>query len=155
MNKKVKKPKKSDSLTSVKQVEPEYNNVCVIDSINELTAKQKTALPIIATTSGVLEACRLCEIGRDSYYQWMAIPAFKNAVDKLRNEVVSASFFELKKQSIRAVMTLVELLDLQDEPNIRRQAANDVLNHLAKFTELADIESRIEALEQISKERKQ
>ena len=73
----------------------------------------------------------------------------------MRNEVVSASFFELKKQSIRAVMTLVELLDLQDEPNIRRQAANDVLNHLAKFTELADIESRIEALEQISKERTQ
>lgn len=119
-----------------------------------LSARQQQAIPIFASMLNVEEACRLADISRNTFYEWLKQPLFKAELDKLRNEFVEEAIMLLKVNASKASKTLVTLTERDDSPGVQRAAANDILNHLFKYKEMEEIEVRLENLERQLKEKK-
>jgi hypothetical protein len=104
------------------------------------------ALPFFVTSSSEAAACRAARIAKQTYYDWLKDPLFKAELKRLRESAVQNALETLKIHASKAVDTLVGLLDA-DNLILRRQAANDILQHIGKFKELQEIEHRIAVLE--------
>jgi hypothetical protein len=111
-----------------------------------LSSRQKKALPFFISSSSETEACRLSKVSKQTFYEWLKNPLFKSELERLRNELINEAVTNLKANIGKAVNTLVILLD-DTNSQVRRGAANDILNHIAKFKELQELEGRIENLE--------
>jgi hypothetical protein len=112
----------------------------------ELTKRQLQVLPYILSCSTYEEAARQANVSVKQIYCWLKIPTFRAALDSRRNEVIEEAINKLKYNTTRAADTLVCLLS-HSNPTIQRGVANDLLNHVAKFIELHEIEERIQLLE--------
>lgn len=66
---------------------------------------------------------------------------------RLQDDILENAIVSLKQTTTKAVEVLANLLSSEDE-KIRRGCANDILSHVAKFRELQELESRVEALEE-------
>ena len=111
-----------------------------------LSERQKKALPYFATCASPSEACKKAGVSRNAFYEWMKNPAFKKELIGLQNKVVSEAYAELKFATTKATRALIHLLD-EANPQIVKGAANDVLNHVAKFTEINEISERLDKIE--------
>ena len=120
---------------------------------NGLSPKQLKALPIFASITNCNEACKQAGISRDCFYEWLKQPSFKEALNKLRNDLVQDAVTQLKVNAIKAASTLIKLTDREDCPSVQRAAANDILNHVIKFQELQELENRISILEEQTKKK--
>jgi len=118
---------------------------------DELSVKQRQALPILASHACIDEGCKLAGISTNCYYEWLKKPQFKEEINRLRNELVESALNQLKVNSCKAVATLARLLDKDDSPSVQRSAANDILNQVLKFRELQELEDRISVLEKQTK----
>jgi polyhydroxyalkanoate synthesis regulator phasin len=119
-----------------------------------LSDKQKMALPIFASTPTVDEACKQLELSRNTFYEWLKKPEFKQELNRLRNELVEDAVSQLKLNASKAAKTLVDLTCREDHPGVQRAAANDILNHLLKYKEMHEMEERVTALEEHLKKNK-
>lgn len=113
---------------------------------NGLTVRQRKALPFFVGSSSEVEACRQAKVAKQTYYEWLKDPLFREELHRLRNFVIEDAVEVLKAHTNKAVHTLVLLLD-NTNPALQRNIANDILNHVAKFKELHEMEIRLEALE--------
>lgn len=113
---------------------------------NGLSSKQKKALSFFLSGRSEGECCRHAQISRETYYQWLKDPSFRIALSDMRNAIVEDAVEILKIQSVKAVNTLIKLLDV-DNPVLQRHVANDILGHVIKFKEIHDIENRLAILE--------
>lgn len=118
-----------------------------ISGSRELTDRQKKAMPFIVAAGTVEAACRKAHIARETYYTWLADPLFKAELKRCRDEILDQAFETLKQKTVEAANTLVALLKSESD-NVRRQAANDIMDHVLKAKEVCDIEARLNALEQ-------
>lgn len=98
-----------------------------------LSPKQLQALPIFASQPCVDKACEQLGISRNCFYEWMKEPAFKNELKKYRHEITSEYIESLKIAAKGATNTLIQLLNEDNPPAVRRAAANDILNHVIKI----------------------
>lgn len=112
----------------------------------ELTKRQLQVLPHLLSCSSYEEAARQAHVSVKQIYCWLKTSAFKAELDKRRNEIIEEAVNKLKYNTTRAADTLVNLLS-HSNPTIQRGVANDLLNHVAKFIELHEIEERIQLLE--------
>lgn len=117
---------------------------------NGLSQKQAQALPILAASRNISQTCQELGIATKTYYEWRAQPIFRLELEKTQRELVTDAMAELKALASKATTTLSSLMDRLDCPAVQRAAANDVLNHLAKYTELEELGTRIQRLEQLS-----
>ena len=115
----------------------------------ELSQKQIAAITFFIGNKSVDEACKEAGISRNAYYEWLKEPAFKDELNRLRNEVVEDAIGQLKTNTTKAANTLVSLLDREDHPAVQRAAANDILGHVMKFIELKEMEERLINLENV------
>lgn len=117
----------------------------------EACEKQKRskeqALAVLATTTNYSEAARILGVGTERIYTWLKDPEFKAELEKLRSCLVEDAVSKMKAYTTKAVDTLANLMD-DDVSQVRRGAANDILNHVGRFMELKELERRIEILEQ-------
>jgi hypothetical protein len=102
---------------------------------DNLSGKQLQALPIFASQPCVDKACEQAGISRNCFYEWMKEASFKSELRKLRYEISTESIDALKVASKDASSTLIQLLGEENSPAVRRAAANDILNHVAKIRE--------------------
>lgn len=116
-------------------------------SKKRLTNKQEQILPYIVSCSTLGEAAKKVSITQKQLCEWFRQPAFKTEVRRLQDDILENAVASLKQTTTKAVQVLADLLNSEDE-KIRRGCANDILSHVAKFRELQELESRIEALEQ-------
>ena len=114
---------------------------------NGLSERQKKALPHIIGAKTEIEGCRQAEISPQTYYEWLKEPAFKAELAKQRNMVIESAIDGLKACATKAVDTLVKLLDSESHA-IQRGVANDILNHIARFKELKELEDRVRLIEE-------
>lgn len=115
-------------------------------SHDELTKRQLQVLPYLLSCSTYEEAARQANVSVKQIYFWLKTPTFRAKLDSRRNEVIEEAVNKLKYNTTRAADTLVNLLS-HSNPTIQRGVANDLLNHVAKFIELHEIEERIQLLE--------
>ena len=112
----------------------------------ELTKRQLQVLPFLLACPTYEEAARQAHVSVKQIYCWLKTSAFKAELDRRRNEIVQEAVNKLKYHTTKAADTLVLLLS-HSNPTIQRGVANDLLNHVAKFVELREIEERIQFLE--------
>jgi len=118
-----------------------------------LNDRQKRALPYLAVAPNVQSACRQATIRTDTYYRWLKNPHFVAALKKQQNELVTDAMDNLRVNIGRAVSTLVNLLDSEND-YLKRSVSNDIIAHYLKYRELSEIEERLKALEKLVLERK-
>lgn len=107
---------------------------------------KEQALPILAMNANYSEAARLIGCSRDEIYEWLKDPLFRTELEHLRTNLVNDAISQLKTHATKATSTLVNLLD-DESSQIKLKAANDILNHLGRFMELRELETRLKALE--------
>lgn len=113
----------------------------------KLTDRQFKFLPVLLANATYAEACRKGRVSRQTLYEWLRQPAFKAELDRQRDELVAQGFALLSQSVVKAVETLVELLDGGDR-NVRRLAAVNILSQHLRFRELDDLARRIDAIEE-------
>ena len=119
----------------------------------DLSDRQKRALPYLAVAPSVQSACRQAKIRTDTYYRWLKDPHFVTALKKQQNDLVTDAMNCLRVNIGRAVSTLVNLLE-SDNDFLKRSVANDIISHYLKYRELSEIEDRIETVEKFVMERR-
>lgn len=119
---------------------------------DKLKRSKETALPILACTPDYTEAAKLIGCSRGEIYEWLKDEDFKAQLEKLRSRLVDDAISKMKAHVTKAVDTLAMLMD-DESSHVRRSACNDILNHVARFIELKEMEDRLVNLER-SVERK-
>ena len=118
-----------------------------------LNNRQVKAIPILIGSDTLEDAARQTGISKNTLYTWMKKEEFNQAVSSARKKLLDKAMNKLMTVSMKAVITLENLLSAESEA-VRRAAANDVLDHLIKYRELSEIENRLETVEKIVLERK-
>jgi HEAT repeat protein len=80
-------------------------------------------------------------------YRIAATAEFKSRVSEIRSEMTNAAVGELSAAASEAVATIRELLNAENEPSVRLNAAKAILNALGPLSELGELRQRIAALE--------
>lgn len=111
-----------------------------------LTKRQLQVLPYLLACPTYEEAARQARVSVKQIYCWLKISAFKAELDRRRNVIIEEAVNKLKSNTTKAADTLITLLS-HSNPMIQRGVANDLLNHVAKFIEMQEIEERIKFLE--------
>ena len=116
------------------------------DNRKKFTQKQLHALPFIATCQTYTLAAEKAEVTYKQICEWMLQKPFKTEVRRLQDEILEDAVASIKTATTKAADVLITLLD-DEESRTRLKAANDILNHTARFKELQELEGRISALE--------
>jgi len=117
------------------------------DGESKLTTRQLKFLPVLLASPTYTQACQAGRVSRDTLYEWLRQPQFKAEFERQRDEFVAQGFALLSQSVVKAVETLVGLLDAGDG-RLKRLAAKDILDQHTKFRELEDLTRRIEHIEE-------
>ena len=112
----------------------------------ELTERQQKAIPFIVGASTYTKGLTEAQVSRKTFYAWIKVPEFKQELVRQREQVAEAALGVLEQNLTRAVEALAGLLDTEDE-RLRRQAANDIIEHFLNYRQTKNLAERLEALE--------
>ena len=101
----------------------------------------------LACGASVEAAARQCKVSDRTVYRRLQDPGFRAQVQAARGEMVTRSAGLLTAAAGEAVRTLLSLQKDATPPAVRLGAARAVLELGIKVRELADLETRIAALE--------
>jgi hypothetical protein len=119
-----------------------------------LSERQLKAIPFLVTAPTYEAGRKKARVSKNALYEWLRNPAFINELRRQRNQVATDALEALKGHMMRAVETLVGLLQSESE-TLRRGVANDVINLCMKTMELQEIEERLAAVEErVTKQRR-
>ena len=118
-----------------------------------LTRKQREAIPYLVGARSLEQGCKEAKLGKTTLYHWLKDEAFRDALEKAREDVARESIQRLKANVTKAVDGLIELAG-DDEKWIRLRACERVLDFFLKFKELEVIEGRLEKIEKVVWERR-
>ena len=114
-----------------------------------LTPKQRRAVEALVTTGEVAAAAREINITRDTLYRWLKQPVFLGAVREAEAKALDELSRLLVRLSRTAVATIAKAMSDPATPAATRVRAADVaLGRLLQLRELAQLEARVQALEQ-------
>lgn len=119
---------------------------------NELSDRQKKALPHFAEARSYTMACKRAGVSKNTFYEWMKNPSFKRALRELQGDIISEAYSAIKSATIRASQALIDLLE-DKNPQVVRGVANDILGHTLKFLEQEEVLMRIERIEETMNKR--
>src|SRR3712207_2008767 len=118
-------------------------------TLQQLSPKQRKAVEALLTTGEVKAAAAEAGIHRDTLHRWLKDPVFLGAV----RQAEAAALDELSRLLVRlgrtAVATIAKAMSDSGTPVATRVRAADVaLGRLLQLRELAQLEARVQALEQ-------
>ena len=100
------------------------------------------------STSSNKEAAALAGISTKTLYSRLAQPEFQEKVRAARRELLESVATEIQRCTTSAVRVIAEIReDEMVNPAIRLQAADAILRHTVKLTDLVDLSARLEAME--------
>ena len=108
----------------------------------------KRTLLALALAAGtpVGEAADQAGICRKTVQRWLAKPAFRRLVSRLRGQMLATALGYMSDNMTRAARTVAALLDAP-EPHIRLRAARTLMNFGLRFRESVDVTDHIHQLE--------
>jgi hypothetical protein len=107
-------------------------------------------LAVLACGASVANAARQCGISERTVYRRLAEPEFKRRLQNARADIMRRTLDLLSAGALESAKTLLTLQkDLVAAP-VRLGAARTVLELGLKFREQADLEQRLQALEERS-----
>ena len=113
-----------------------------------LTERQEKVIPFLVSCPSIDAAAKESGVGRSTIHKWITEnQAFRDAVRRGRDMVARAAFDAIRNHIDKAVATLAELLDSEND-NVRRRAARDILDMSVKIAEVHEIEERLDSIEE-------
>lgn len=126
----------------------------IIDKKSKLTQSQELVINSLLTGSKVVDACRDGKVTRQAYYLWLKDDQyFQDELERRRNEVVESSMERLRGLMDKSVSKLAELVD-NENPEVARKSAGQILEYSLKWSENKDIEGQLESLEKLVLEKR-
>lgn len=118
-----------------------------------LNIRQDRFLKALLEAPSVDLACKQAGINRTTGYKYLKDDVFLTEYRKLRREAMQQVTARLQKTSEQAVTVLQEIMvDSDNSPNARVQAAKNVLDVAYRSLELDDVQARIEEIEKVINE---
>jgi hypothetical protein len=114
-----------------------------------LNRRQQAVAALLAAGKSAVAAAREAGVGERTVHTWLGTDGFRREVERLRGELFGAALGSLSGFLTKAVATLGELLD-SDEEKIRLAAARGILADAATIRQSIDLNARIEELERRS-----
>ena len=101
----------------------------------------------LLSTNSVTEAAKQCQIAKSTIYSRMKDPEFSEKYESAIRDIVRGVKASLQTHMGTAVDVMAEIMNGQgNSPQVRLNAADAVLRHGLKLTELVDIMEQIEEL---------
>jgi hypothetical protein len=114
-----------------------------------LSPRQRRAIVALLESPSVLSAAERAGVNRNTLNRWLALPAFRSALDRAKEETFNAAMARIASASGEATNTLLKLLTAESEA-VRLGAARAIIEaaagHLdtrAIAEQLADLEARL------------
>jgi len=117
------------------------------------TARQQLALELIADGQNISSVAESCNCSRQTIYDYLADPDFTAALNKRRSENIQALTGKLLTMRDDFIATLKAGF-MDRNINNRLRTASIYKAAYGEFLELADLESRISALEALTRIKK-
>lgn len=115
----------------------------------ELNIRQDRFLKALLETATIEAACKMAGINKTTGYKYLKDPVFMLEYRKIRRESMQQVTARLQKVSEEAVTVLQEImLNSDNSPNARVQAAKNTLDIAYRSLELDDIQERLEQIEE-------
>jgi hypothetical protein len=116
---------------------------------NSLTRRQLQFVAALLESKSVSEAARRCGIGEKTGRRYLRSPAVQAAIREANRELLESLTRRLRQLGQEAAETLAAAMRAGDASwSARIKAADSVLGHLLRVSELLDLEERVAALEQ-------
>jgi hypothetical protein len=117
-----------------------------------LSPSQKRAISALLTARNVRAAAQTAKVSERSLTRWLADPAFQSALHQAEGDALGETVRRLAYVAGLAVDALEKVLSNELAPaTVKVQAASTVLGKLGDLRELAQLESRLLALEEAIK----
>jgi hypothetical protein len=107
-------------------------------------------LQVLACGATVAASAAQAGVSEATVYRRLAEPKFRQRLQRLRADMVQRTAGTLTAAANEAVRTLLELQKPSAPPAVRLGAARSVLEIGMKVREVADLEERLAALEQLA-----
>src|SRR5271154_5761017 len=115
--------------------------------------KKEEAIVALSTHRNLDEAAKAIGIAPNTLLRWQKLPEFQTAYREARRAAFAQSIARLQQASTVAVSVLVKMMVDPDAPHSTRvRAADSVLDHAKKAIEIEDIDVRVTALEEATKD---
>ena len=115
--------------------------------------KKEEAIAALLTSRNVDEAAKSIGVSTQTLVRWLKLPEFKTEYRDARRSAFGQSIARLQQASSIAVSVLVKtMVDPTAPHSTRVRAADSVLDHAKKAIELEDIDVRVSALEEATKD---
>jgi transcriptional regulator with XRE-family HTH domain len=122
------------------------------EQTGKLTNTQERAITALLTEKTQAEAAAKAGVNESTVSRWLREPAFAEALQQARRDLVSVAIGRLQEAAATAVTTLKEIAeDKAQLGSARVSAAKTILETAFKAQELQDIEDRLTALEVMTK----
>ena len=116
-----------------------------------LTPRQRRAVQALLATGDLDGAAAAAGVSRRTLQRWMHLDAFRQALLDAEGAALRDLSRELVRLARIAVKTLEDTMqDTEATPGQRIRAADIILARLLQIRELTDIETRLQALEQVA-----
>ena len=117
-------------------------------NVTKLKPKQEAAILALLSNRTVEDAARVVKITPRTLYRWLNEPGFDAAYRQARRTAFGQSTARLQQISSAAVSVLARVMtDPATPAAVKVRAADSVLHHAAKASEIEDIEARVAELE--------
>lgn len=114
----------------------------------ELKAKDENILSALLSCGSVAEASKISGVSRPVIYKRLADETFRAEYDRRRSLILNEACNSLQATLTKAVDTIRGIMeDTNTAPQVRLNASALILQNCLKYTEQADIISRLEELE--------
>ena len=114
----------------------------------ELKPKDEHILSALLSCGSIAEAEKISGVSRTTIYNRLADETFKSEYDRRRTLVLNEACNSLQATLTKAVSTIKGIMeDTETAPQGRLNASALILQNCLKYTEQAEIISRIEKLE--------
>lgn len=122
---------------------------------NQLTEEQRNFIPHVLEHVFPERAAKAVGIEATTALKWMQSAAFRAELDKQRKLSAINVMHFLERYANKAVIALVDMLsESNNNDGLRIKAADAILSHTIEFRKLYGIETRLEALEEVSAQAK-
>jgi hypothetical protein len=115
--------------------------------------KKEEAIVALLSHRNLDEAAKSIGIAPNTLLKWQKVPEFQTAYREARRAAFAQSIARLQQASSVAVSVLVKMMvDPGASHSTRVRAADSVLDHAKKAIEIEDIDVRVTALEEATKD---
>ena len=117
------------------------------DGKKELSLRQLHALPSLLSHPSIAQASKDCGVSEKQIWEWMNQEDFRAELYHQKSNIIARVVNKLQQASLKASETLIDLMDNGKSDTIKHKAAVDILNLTMKYTQMYELEDRIQRLE--------